>query len=77
MEQKITPFLWFNGNAEDAINFYSSIFEDSKILNATRYGDAGPGPKGTLMTASFQLRGQEFMALNAGPQLVYERYPFL
>lgn len=71
MEQKITPFLWFDGNAEDAINFYSSIFEDSKILNATRYGDAGPGPKGTLMTASFQLRGQEFMALNAGPQFKF------
>jgi predicted 3-demethylubiquinone-9 3-methyltransferase (glyoxalase superfamily) len=71
MEQKITPCLWFDGNAEDAINFYLSIFEDSKILNATRYGDAGPGPTGTLMTATFELRGQEFMALNAGPQFKF------
>ena len=65
--QKITPFLWFNDNAEEALNFYVSIFKDSKIINASYYGDAGPGPKGTLMTATFQLEGQQFMALNGGP----------
>ena len=65
--QKITPFLWFNDNAEEAINFYISIFKSSKILTVSRYGDAGPGPKGTLMTGSFQLEGQEFLALNGGP----------
>jgi predicted 3-demethylubiquinone-9 3-methyltransferase (glyoxalase superfamily) len=67
MDQKITPFLWFDGNAEDAINFYTSIFKDSKVVNVSRYGEAGPGPKGSLMTATFQLNGQEFMALNGGP----------
>jgi predicted 3-demethylubiquinone-9 3-methyltransferase (glyoxalase superfamily) len=66
--QKITPFLWFNGNAEEAMNFYVSIFENSKILRVSRYGDAGPGPKGTVMSATFQLEGQEFYALNGGPQ---------
>ena len=65
--QKITPFLWFNDNAEEALNYYISIFKDSKIINASYYGDAGPGPKGTLMTATFQLEGQQFMALNGGP----------
>lgn len=65
--QKITPFLWFNDNAEEALNFYVSIFKDSKIINVSYYGDAGPGPKGTLMTATFQLEGQQFMALNGGP----------
>lgn len=67
MEQKITPFLWFDGNAEEAIHFYTSIFQDSKVLNVSRYGEGGPGPKGTLMTATFKLQGQEFMALNGGP----------
>jgi predicted 3-demethylubiquinone-9 3-methyltransferase (glyoxalase superfamily) len=66
--QKITPFLWFDGNAEEAMNFYLSIFRNSKILRVARYGDAGPGPKGTVMVASFQLEGQEFQALNGGPQ---------
>ena len=66
--QKISPFLWFNGNAEEAMNFYVSIFKNSKILGVARYGDAGPGPKGTLMAATFQLEGQEFQALNGGPQ---------
>jgi predicted 3-demethylubiquinone-9 3-methyltransferase (glyoxalase superfamily) len=66
--QKITPFLWFDGNAEEAMNFYVSIFKDSKILRVVRYGDAGPGPKGTVMVATFQLEGQEFQALNGGPQ---------
>ena len=66
--QKITPFLWFDGNAEEAMNFYLSIFKNSKVLRVARYGDAGPGPKGTVMVASFQLEGQEFQALNGGPQ---------
>lgn len=65
--QKIIPFLWFDNNAEEAVNFYTSIFKDSKILNTARYGDAGPGPKGSLMTATFQLNGQQLMALNGGP----------
>ena len=66
--QKITPFLWFDNNAEEAINFYVSIFKNSKILKVARYGDAGPGPKGSIMVATFQLEGQEFQALNGGPQ---------
>src|SRR5882762_8753508 len=71
--QKITPFLWFDGNAEEAMNFYVSIFENSKIVNVRRYGDAGPGPKGTVMTGTFQIAGQEFFALNGGP--VYKFSP--
>ena len=69
--QKITPFLWFNGKAEEAMNFYISIFKNSKILSVTRYGEAGPGPKGTVMTAKFALNGQEFVALNGGPQFTF------
>jgi predicted 3-demethylubiquinone-9 3-methyltransferase (glyoxalase superfamily) len=65
--QKITPFLWFNDNAEEAMNFYVSIFKNSKVGSVSRYGDAGPGPKGSVMSATFQLEGQEFMALNGGP----------
>src|SRR5215212_378715 len=65
--QKITPFLWFDNQAEEAANFYTSIFNNSKILNITRNGEEGPGPKGTVMYLSFQLDGQEFMALNGGP----------
>ena len=65
--QKITPFLWFDDKAEEAMNFYVSIFKNSKIVSVTRYGEAGPGPKGTAMTATFQLDGQEFAALNGGP----------
>jgi predicted 3-demethylubiquinone-9 3-methyltransferase (glyoxalase superfamily) len=65
--QKITPFLWFDNNAEEAINFYLSIFKDSKIGSVTRFGKAGPGPEGALMTASFTLQEQEFIALNGGP----------
>jgi len=71
MMQKITPFLWFDNNAEEAMNFYVSVFKNSKILNVARYGDAGPGPKGTVMTADFQLDGQEFVALNAGPRFKF------
>src|SRR2546423_326646 len=69
--QKITPFLWFNDKAEEAMNFYVSIFKNSKIGSVTRYGDAGPGPKGSVMTATFQLEGQEFFALNGGPQFQF------
>ena len=66
--QKITPFLWFDGKAEEAMNFYMSIFENSKVVNVSRYGEAGPGPKGSVMTAMFELCGQSFVALNGGPQ---------
>jgi predicted 3-demethylubiquinone-9 3-methyltransferase (glyoxalase superfamily) len=69
--QKITPFLWFDGQAEEAANFYSSIFKNSKIVNITRYGEAGPGPAGTVLTVTFQLDGQEFTALNGGPQFKF------
>jgi predicted 3-demethylubiquinone-9 3-methyltransferase (glyoxalase superfamily) len=65
--QKITPFLWFDTQAEEAANFYTSIFKDSKVLNVARYGEAGPGPKGSVMTVTFELAGQRFMALNGGP----------
>ena len=66
--QKISPFLWFDDQAEEAVNLYVSIFKNSKILDISRYGDAGPKPKGTVMTISFTLEGQEFMALNGGPE---------
>jgi predicted 3-demethylubiquinone-9 3-methyltransferase (glyoxalase superfamily) len=66
--QKITPFLWFDGNAEEAMNFYLSVFEDAKVTGLTRYTEAGPGPKGSALSASFQLCGQDFIALNGGPQ---------
>ena len=69
--QKITPFLWFDGKAEEAMNFYTSIFKNSKIGSVTRYGEAGPGPKGTVMSATFQLEGQEFYALNGGPHFTF------
>ena len=66
-KQKITPFLWFNDNAEEAAKHYTSIFKNSKTLSVARYGEAGPGPKGTVMVVRFQLDGQEFIALNGGP----------
>src|SRR5438132_8374572 len=69
--QKITTFLWFDNNAEEAVNFYVCIFKNSKVLSTMRYGDAGPGPKGTVMTIAFQLDGQEFTALNGRPQLKF------
>jgi predicted 3-demethylubiquinone-9 3-methyltransferase (glyoxalase superfamily) len=69
--QKITTFLWFDGNAEEAANHYISIFKNSKILEVARYGDAGPGPKGSVMIVRFQLEGQEFIALNGGPQFKF------
>ena len=65
--QKITPFLWFDGNAEEAMNLYVSVFRNSRIVRVSRYGDAGPGPKGSVMTATFELEGQQFHALNGGP----------
>jgi predicted 3-demethylubiquinone-9 3-methyltransferase (glyoxalase superfamily) len=65
--QKITPFLWFDNNAEEAANYYVSIFKNSNIETIARYGDAGPGRKGSVMTIAFQLDGQEFIALNGGP----------
>ena len=65
--QKITPFLWFDTQAEEAANFYVSIFKNSKIGSIRRYGDAGPGPKGSVMTITFQIEGQDFVALNGGP----------
>ena len=68
---KITPFLWFNDQAEEAMNFYVSIFKNSKAGSVTRYGDAGPGPKGSVMTANFQLEGLDFTALNGGPQFPF------
>jgi len=69
--QKITPYLWFNDNAEEAANFYASIFKNSKIGSVARYGDAGPGPKGQVMNMTFELDGQPFMALNGGPQFKF------
>lgn len=65
--QKITPFLWFDRQAEEAANLYVSLFKDSKILGVSRYGEGMPLPAGTLMSVTFQLDGQEFMALNGGP----------
>jgi predicted 3-demethylubiquinone-9 3-methyltransferase (glyoxalase superfamily) len=65
--QKITPFLWFDHQAEEAMQFYTSIFKNSKAGAIARYGDAGPGPKGSVMTATFELEGQPFLALNGGP----------
>jgi predicted 3-demethylubiquinone-9 3-methyltransferase (glyoxalase superfamily) len=69
--QKITPFLWFDGKAEEAANFYVSIFKNSKIVSITRYGEAGPASKGSVMSATFQLDGQDFIALNGGPMFTF------
>lgn len=71
IRQRITPFLWFDTQAEEAMNFYVSIFKNSKTGTITRYGEAGPGVKGSVMTASFTLDGQEFVALNGGPQFPF------
>lgn len=65
--KKITPYLWFDHQAEEAANFFVSIFDNSKILNISRYGEAGPGPAGSVLTVSFELDGQQFTALNGGP----------
>jgi predicted 3-demethylubiquinone-9 3-methyltransferase (glyoxalase superfamily) len=69
--QKITPFLWFDNQAEEAMNFYVSIFKNSKVLSVNRYGDGAPAPKGTVMTANFELDGQEFTAFNGGPMFKF------
>ncbi|HJW76625.1 MAG TPA: VOC family protein [Thermoleophilia bacterium] len=68
---KITPFLWFDTQAEEAAEFYVSIFKDSRILDVSRYGEAGPGPVGSVLTVRFELDGQEFLALNGGPQYTF------
>jgi predicted 3-demethylubiquinone-9 3-methyltransferase (glyoxalase superfamily) len=69
--QKITPNLWFDTEAEEAANFYTSIFKDSKVARVMRYGEAGPRPAGMVMTVTFQLDGQEFTALNGGPEFKF------
>ena len=69
--QKITPFLWFDGKAEEAAKFYTAIFRDSRIVGIMPYGEAGPGAKGTVMSVAFQLEGQDFIALNGGPQFTF------
>ena len=69
--QKITPFLWFDHQAEEAADFYASIFPNSKIVKVVRYGEAGPGPAGSAMTVEFQLEGQSFVALNGGPHFKF------
>ncbi len=65
--KNITPFLWFDSSAEDAAKFYVSLFENSRITHLSRYGDAGPGPKGSVMVVAFELQGQRFTAVNGGP----------
>ena len=69
--QKITTFLWFDKNAEEAVNFYVSVFKNAKVLQTVPYGDTGPGPKGSVMTIDFELDGQKFMALNGGPDFKF------
>ncbi|MEV0390401.1 VOC family protein [Nonomuraea sp. NPDC050643] len=69
--QKITTYLWFDNQAEEAATFYTSLFADSRILDVRRYGDAGPGPAGTAMMVSFELAGQRFLALNGGPEFTF------
>lgn len=69
--QKITPFLWFDNNAEQAMNFYTSIFKNSKVLTVSRYPEGSPGPAGQVMTAEFELEGQEFVLLNGGPRFQF------
>lgn len=68
---KILPSLWFDNNAEEAVNFYKSVFKDVKINSVSRYGDSGPGPKGSVQTMSFSIKGQEFLALNGGPHFKF------
>jgi predicted 3-demethylubiquinone-9 3-methyltransferase (glyoxalase superfamily) len=70
-EQKITPCLWFNFKAEEAVAHYLSIFENGRILSTSRYGDVGPGPKGAVMMIAFEIEGQRFLALNGGPQFPF------
>ena len=70
--QKITPFLWYNDNAEEAMNLYLSIFKDSKVLNVSRYGEGGPGPAGSVMVCSFQLEGQQFQPCAGKPHARFD-----
>ncbi|HUK14280.1 MAG TPA: VOC family protein [Thermoanaerobaculaceae bacterium] len=70
-QAKITPCLWFDGNAEEAVRFYTSVFKNSRIVKTSYWGDTGPGPKGSVLTIIFELDGQEFMALNGGPQFKF------
>jgi predicted 3-demethylubiquinone-9 3-methyltransferase (glyoxalase superfamily) len=70
--QKITPWLWFDTQGEAAATFYTSIFANSRITNVTHYGSAGPRPEGTVMTVTFELEGQEFVALNGGPEFTFD-----
>ena len=72
MPQKIVPNLWFDTQAEEAANFYISVFEQGRILNVTRYTDAGPRPAGTVMTVEFELDGQRFVAINGGPEFTFD-----
>jgi predicted 3-demethylubiquinone-9 3-methyltransferase (glyoxalase superfamily) len=69
--QKVTPFLWFDGNAEEAARFYVSVFRDAKIKNIMHYNDAGPKPKGSVLTVTFELFGEEYVALNGGPEYAF------
>ena len=69
--QKITTYLWFNGNAEQAVEFYTSVFADSRVTNVARWGEGGPGPEGAVMNIVFELAGQQFIALNGGPQFAF------
>jgi len=69
--QKISTCLWFDGQAEAAATHYTAIFKNSKLLNVVRYGDAGPGPKGSVMTVEFELEGRHFLGLNGGPQFKF------
>lgn len=71
IEQRVTPMLWFDNQAEEAANYYVSIFKNSKVTNVSRYGDTGPGPKGSVMVAEFELDGQQFTALNGGPRFKF------
>jgi predicted 3-demethylubiquinone-9 3-methyltransferase (glyoxalase superfamily) len=73
MKNKITTFLTYDDRAEEAVDFYTSIFDDSRIVSTTRYGPGGPGPEGSLMSATFELAGQEFMALNGGPSFSFSQ----
>lgn len=73
MKNRITTFLTFDGRAEEAVAFYTSIFDNSRILDSTRYGEAGPEPEGSFMSATFELDGQEFIALNGGPSFSFSQ----
>ena len=75
-EQRITPCLWFNFNAEEAVAHYLSIFAGGRVVSTSRYSDAGPGPKGAVMTMMFEIEGQKFLALNGGPALLVHACDF-